>query len=269
MLAESNPHLYLQYLLLGLDTNIETHVVVPTQFSLLYSEERTLLLCRIWQRHSPPLSSSKLEVLEKQEHCLTCCAICCVPLDYHSKLPYQMALRIVAGPDANASHADAPPTWSYDVLLGMLCRQCQTTGWHALLPITLTSYPAICLVLAKMAFDEPLDADDDVHAQYLERIDWLNDRAAAVVAIVHGQWRCAHCAQHRKRKQMTLCPWGCEGVVFCRSGPCLEAAAHYHPHGLCQALKEGCLFHVTDAVLVDISGRTHGFSSGEEDDGIC
>jgi len=273
MLAERNPHLYLQYALLGLDTNIEAHIVVPTQYSLLYSEERTLALCRIWQQHSPQLGAARMEVMQKQERCLTCCAMCSAELAYSARLPYQMALRIVAGPDAASATpmpTPKPTTWSYDVLLGMLCRRCQTAPWHTLLPTTLAVYPAICLLLARLAFASPLDHhvddDGDMCLQYLQRIDALNDHCSTVVATTHNA-RCAHCGQHKRHRELTPCPWGCACVDYCRGGACQEAAAYYHPEGLCVALKEGHLFHVTHAVIVDITGATYkAFGGGGDDD---
>ena len=248
MLAERNPHLWLQYLLLGLDVEIDCNVVVPTQWSLLYTQQRTLLLCRLWQEHSPAFGASQMEVLEKQEQCLVSCAVCAASLPYHDRLPYQMALRLVAGAE------------TYDVLLGMLCRSCQTTPWHTLLPTTLEIYPALCLAIARLAFEQPLNEDDDPVAQYLERIDWLNDYVPTVLAATQGL-RCAHCGHIKKRKQLQVCPWGCEAVNFCRAGPCLETAAYYHERGLCAALKEGRLFHVLEATIVDITGQPHEISS--------
>src|SRR6185437_2920293 len=83
MLAERNHHLYLQYLLLGFDVDIECHLVVPMQYGAMYTACRTRLLNERWQQHKPALDAARLEVLEKQERCLTCCAVCGVALEYN------------------------------------------------------------------------------------------------------------------------------------------------------------------------------------------
>jgi hypothetical protein len=246
MLAERNPHIYLQYLLMGPDADIECNLVVPTQWGLLYTPQRTTTFRQLWEQHLPPFGAAEMEVLEKQEQCLASCAVCALALPYDSRLPYQMALRLVADKD------------SYDVLLGMLCRKCETTAWYKLLRTTLDIYPALCLVLAKLAFAEP------VSGQYLERIDRLNDQIPTVLATTQGL-RCVHCGALRKSEALKGCPGGCPSVSFCGDAHCIEMADCYHRYGICTALKEYHLFHSLEATIVDITGQPYGIYSAPAD----
>lgn len=261
MLGERNAHLYLQYLLLGLNADLECHWVVPTQWGLVYSEERTQLLRKLWQGHGHQ------EVFEKQERCMTCCAACLAELKYCKTRPYQMALRIVVGHVQLASPREddeaSASSWQYDLLLGMLCYRCQTAPWHTLVQTDLHIYPVLCAALKKWAFADALRSNDELAAQYLERIDRLNDCVPLLLAATQGA-RCAHCQLQSER--IVDCSV-CHCVAYCVAGDCARAASFYHSmprsdDGMCERLKKGNLFHTLDALYIDIlSGEAHGFAT--------
>jgi hypothetical protein len=252
LLGEDNPHLFLQYLMLGMDSDIESHLVVPTQWSMLYTATRTFLLCKIWQKNAFVANNQeRLNVLEKQESCLTRCAICCDQLRYHEVLPYQVALRIVGG------YEESDDSWNYSMLICMLCRKCQTTPWYTLVPTDLAIYPLLCVALSRWCFAAPIDANADITAQYLKRIDWLNDLVRPVLLLTMGGNRCAHC-QHRDEDEtrFVACKGGC-GLSYCRRGDCLAKSGYYHGLGMCEQLAAGELFHTGAAVSIDITGEVN------------
>lgn len=250
LLGEDNPHLFLQYLMIGMDADIETHLIIPTQWSLLYTPARTLLLCRLWQSNAFIANSQeRLNVLEKQESCLTRCAICSEQLRYHEVLPYQMALRIVGG------YEESDDSWNYSILVCMLCRKCQTTPWYTLVPTDLRIYPLLCVALSKWSFAAPLDVTTDMSEQYLKRIDWLNDLVLPVLLLTAGGNRCAHCQhQDEDATRFVACKAGC-GLSYCRRGECLAKSTYYHGLGMCQQLLAGELFHTGRIASIDITGN--------------
>lgn len=234
LLSESNPHTFLEWLLLGPDNPVTLHLLIPTQLGMCINDARNQAVnTLIEQQHS-----DKSEVLKKQQSCLLRCVKCLAEIPAHPDRFYQVVLRVANG----QSH--------YDFFFCFFCSNCQTVKTCALFKSSEAIYEAFSACVEKYAFCKPLNMNASLMDAYLERFITLNAYTSNILEqCMHVSRYCYHCGkQVKKLKACSVC-----GVVrFCKRGECLKKATlNGHQQHVCRALCEMRLFHVEDALFVD------------------
>lgn len=250
--GETNPHTFLEWLLLGPDRNVKLHLLIPTQFGIALSEARRKTIESVIALHP-----EKERVLQKQQACLAMCAKCQAPLAEHPDRLRQVVLRVASGQAMN-------DVWNYDFMLCFLCAECQTVKTCTLFKTSDAIYEALSACVARYGFAEafvlcdpprpPGGGDRKLMDSYLERFILLNQFAPRILeATMHVSRHCHHCGKQVKRIKWCQV---CRSVRFCKRGQCLaKAARNGHEQHLCVALRERHLFHVEDAWYVDTTGE--------------
>lgn len=243
LLNETNPNTFLEWLLLGPDRNVKLHLLIPTQFGVALSETRHAAA----RAAAPPEVS---DVLAKQQECQSKCAKCQVHLATHPTRLYQVVLRIASGQGMR-------DVWNYDFFMCFLCADCQTVRTCSLFKTSEAICESLSACIAKYGFAEAFTreaAGEDLMDAYLERFILLNQHTRAILeATMHVSRYCYHCGKQVKRIKWCAV---CKCVRFCKRGECLaKATRDGHQRHLCIALYEMHLFHVEEALFVDLTGE--------------
>jgi hypothetical protein len=263
---------FLEILVMGRTRTVYSHLIVPTCMCLFLDEQRNRTMARVISE--APLSY--VPVLLKQDSIISSCAFCSHPIRTDNLRPFQMAVRLIGAAD-NKTMA-----WTYDVLLGILCRTCETHKWRSLLPVSEASYLGIAQVIADYGFRESMCVEQFVDSDrfgpdpfdvasmalsesYLARLIKVNDVAAAAIAYIMADQSdaaiCGHCGRASHTNVMACAE--CNAVSFCstpsfdtRLGPsvtCFALGQIYH--GLvCKEIREGHLFYIEHARYITRKG---------------
>lgn len=237
-------------------TKIATHhLIVPTQFSMFMNTDYLMQISFAWEKAG---EIADKDVLFRQEDCMSMCCVCLTSITLNERIPYQVALRVIGNVHIKSKE------WSYDILMCMLCRKCQTSPWHSLLEVDLRNYIPLCRTISENGFKMPIsvtldgtDRDEfNVGKLYLVRFNHLNLLTSIIVddTIYHGKHYCHHCKKTKSRKNNVKLCTGCESVYFCME-PCRELASIYHDKWLCKNLRKGLLFNVRDTYFISASGQ--------------
>jgi len=246
LLDETNPHTFLEWLLLGPDLNVNLHLLIPTQWGFLLNQARRDKISSIINHNQ-----DKCQVLQKQQDHISSCVRCAKKLEDHPSKPYQMVLRIASGQSIG-------DVWNYDFLFSFFCYECQTVKTCALLLSSDAIYTALSKCIFQYGFSEafaPNVRDLSLLDAYLERFILLNHFEESILetTMFISQY-CYHCGQ--RKKKLRACN-ACGIVRFCKKGECF-AKSHkdgYHQNHLCLALREKSLFHVDKALFISRKGQ--------------
>lgn len=254
LLDQQNPHLFFEGLASGSSMSVRLHLIIPTTFGLTLNVERNHAVAYAWDTQTPRHANKA--ILYKQEYFTCGCALCKRSVTTNERIPYQVALRIIITTPRELSDHVMPETLTYDVFMCILCRKCQNTPWHTLIPIHDDNYSMICASIATCAFSKPLTVPQrDPAPYYLERLGELND-LQLLPHFLYGALklnaRCIYCGCTDKER-LTLCP-NCLCVSVCCSDRCIDLGCMQHTDWMCERLREVGVFDVAHARCVDETG---------------
>lgn len=267
-LRELNGHKFIEALIMGRKRKVYAHVIIPTSCSILMDEARHKAMA------AAILRQNHHKILLKQDSVTTCCAMCCGQVLTAERKPYQMAIRLIGAIEPDCT------TWSYDVVIGILCRTCETRPWRSLMTVKETDFVAIADCIERYGFREPLSVeqfmDDDCYGpnqflvssmalveSYVYRMDNVNAFTSEAMKYMQTDAEdasvCYHC-NRASHVDLMECP-DCKTVSFCtlpsidkrmgNSGlSCFELSQIYHAP-LCLEIKRNRLFHTECAVYVE------------------
>ncbi len=271
-LRESIGHLFLEALIMGRKRQVFAHVIVPTCLGILLDEARHMSMAKAI------LKQSHHKILLKQDSIMTSCARCLGQVPSAERKPYQMVVRLIG-----ALEKEKGPTWSYDAVLGILCRQCETLTWRSLMLVKETDYVAIAEVIEEHGFRSPLSVEQFMDVKrhgpdvftissmalvesYVYRLDQANEKTREAIQAIRTDMDdapvCYHCnrASHVDLKYCRTC----KAVAFCSDASpdvrlgqtdmsCYELAQIYHGP-LCNEIRKNKLFHTEQSMYVERDG---------------
>lgn len=248
-LSDSDPHYFMEKLLMADYHRVYTHLLIPTLFGVYYESSRQEGLRNIWRAWQ--LDKDQLAVVERQDAITMSCAFCYTQLKCDSKKPYQAVLRLIAGTPENNSRE-----WRYDFIYGFACRKCQTMPWHCLYAVgendlflttkqCFNKYGFCTEILPIRHFFEQCSAIENTRERvlyavmfsYVHRVQQVPMEALQLFNNGH----CYNCNKPFSKKNKPRACEKCQFVVFC-SKHCYDYAQGWYHYTCCEKISKGQLF---------------------------
>ena len=275
-MSDPHPTRFLEALIMGGKRDVYAHLIVPTCFSIMMDDKRHEALEAVIQTQD----ALNACVLLRQDDVMTSCAACLEPVIVTLEeggpwvhRQYQVALHIIGALESTTS-------WTFDVCMGILCRDCQTTVWRNSLLISEADYTSIARGITDLGFSDAISVDQfmdvkrygpdprmitcmgliDSYLYRLERINkfYVKDFLQLVQTDEDDALVCYHCK--RAHHELVVPCKTCGLVWFCnrpsndhrfgRNKTCMELGAIYHGPA-CREIREREIFHIAEAWYVD------------------
>lgn len=264
---------FMERLMLGACYYPLVHILIPTCFGVFLDEHRDEKL-RYTERQFHPNKAAIL-TMNHQDGIFRRCCVCTTHLKTNARVPYQVAMRVVAG-----WHRDSVLKWHYDGATALLCRRCQTRSWLRLLLGGDAVYNILMSLVNELCFADqmsvPRSPEHTTEAAlcirltriYLERLSRVNTesnrmRVMSTVVRYRREQVCDHCALTIEGDPETCVE--CGGIFRWCSGPtrdprvdplqsCAQVAQRYHGV-LCDEIRNNPLvFECEDAWFIRRDG---------------